>query len=64
MLYDERYALGFLYGHDEFYWREGIYISPDLYLPYWRITEKILIIIMGMSGVGYLYTRKAGRINI
>ncbi|MBS5520981.1 MAG: hypothetical protein KHX56_01780 [Clostridiales bacterium] len=53
MLYDDRYGLGFLYGEDEFFWREGMYISPDLYLPYWRRTEKLLLVLILLSAAGY-----------
>lgn len=56
LLLDDRYALGYLYGHDQYFWEEGVYISPDLYLPYWRLPEKILIIFIAISGFTFLYS--------
>lgn len=41
-----------LYGFDWILWNQGVHISPDLYLPYWRLTEKILGVFVLLSGGG------------
>lgn len=51
-LFDDRYALGSLYGIDQSFWNDGIYISPDLYMPYWRLPEIILFLLMFFFAVG------------
>lgn len=53
MCIDDRYALPWLYGHDEYYWQEGLYVSPDLHLPYWRMPERFLLVLILLSAAGY-----------
>lgn len=50
--YFEDRLLPGLYGFDWIFLENGIYISPDLYLSYWRPTEKILGIMILLSGSG------------
>lgn len=50
--YFEDRLLPGLYGFDWLFWENGVYISPDLYLSYWRLTEKILGLLILLSGSG------------
>ena len=49
-LFDDRYALGHLYGADQLLWEEGVYLSPDLPISFWRLPE-ILLLLLIVSGI-------------
>ena len=47
-----------LFIFDEIFWKQGVYLSPDLYLPYWRLTEKILAVLIALCGGGVLAQKR------